>query len=318
MHGTYKSNTISPTGKYEIIYGENRELRMGGPYASSIHIQIAKTAPFFVADNCYNFAYCLNNEKGFYFLSFTTDLKIRMNYFEIDTKELTSFEKLFDYLEIVSFNQEYFALNYKNWNNVENKYDEERVDFIFALEKIICKNIINPIIRILPNYGIDIVTFYDTRKIVNERLKGATCYPDNKIDFFTEYGFHIHYNDNNIVNFIEIMGDMQASFELYSKNPFKTPINEMVEILYEKNGHEVNLIDAPQNYMYLNLSLGVFRNSTPEKFANYIEQNKADDPQSFKNGTPEWMLVDLEKTKHFHTIGIGEKDYFRNPIYFNK
>ena len=156
------------------------------------------------------------------------------------------------------------------------------------------------------------------RKTVNERLKGAVNYPDRKIDFYTKYGYHIHYNENDIVTFIEIMGDMQSSFELYNQNPFTANVDELVKLLTDKNNGEVNLIDAPEDYMFLELGLGVFRSSTPEEFAKYIEEAKKEDPENFINGTPEWMLEEFEKTKHFQTIGLGNKDYFRNPIYFKK
>jgi hypothetical protein len=41
-------------------------------------------------------------------------------------------------------------------------------------------------------------------------------------------------------------------------------------------------------------------------------------PEALKNETPEWMLEDLAKTKYFSSIIVGDKDYFRNPIYYVK
>ena len=70
--------------------------------------------------------------------------------------------------------------------------------------------------------------------------------------------------------------------------------------------------------MFLELGLGVFRSSTPEKYQAYIDQAKKEEPENFVNGTPEWMIEEQEKTKHFQTIGLGDKDYFRDPIYFVK
>jgi hypothetical protein len=52
MHGTFKPNTIAPSGNYEIIYSETQEFGMGGPYASSIYLKPKGKAPYFIADMC--------------------------------------------------------------------------------------------------------------------------------------------------------------------------------------------------------------------------------------------------------------------------
>ena len=130
--------------------------------------------------------------------------------------------------------------------------------------------------------------------------------------------FNFHYDDKNLVEAIEIMFDMQGVFELYCKNPHTTEVQEMVEILKTKNNGETNPIQEPEDYMFLELSLGIFRGSTPEKYQIFMEQYKKEEPDNFKNGTPEWMLEEFEKTKNFQTLIIGNANYFRDPIYFVK
>jgi hypothetical protein len=319
MDKNYKPNTLAPSGNYEIIYGETNEYGMGGPYASCIYLKLKDKAPFFVADMCYGDLQFAADESCFYFLHLNVDRKIQVMQFDLTNYSLKLFYDEFEHAEFETVNTKYgYSINGKNWVPKENRYNEGLIICDTNAEHVQTETIVNPVIRIQPRFGIDIVGFYDTRKTVNQRLKNAESFSDRKIDFFTEHGFHIHYNENDVVEFIEIMGDMQSTFELYGKNPFATDTKLLIDELTEKNNGAINLIDAPEDYMFLDLSLGVFRNSTPEKFVKYIEQTKLENPDDFVNGIPEWLLQDLEKTKYFQIIGLGNKDYFRNPIYFQK
>ena len=211
-----------------------------------------------------------------------------------------------------------YTVNGKNWIPKENKYNEGLIICDTNDENIEAQTIISPKIRIIPNDGIEIISLGEKRTSVNKRVKGFTTYEGQKIDYYTEFGFHVHYDDQDLVEAIEIMFDMQGVFELYGKNPHTTEIGEMVEILKAKNNRETNPIDEPEDYMFLELSLGIFRGTTPEKFEKYIEEAKAENPNDFLNGIPEWMLEDLEKAKYFQTVLIGKKDYFKDPVYYEK
>jgi hypothetical protein len=319
MNTIYKPNKLSASGNYEIIYGETNEYGNGGPYASCIYLKLKDKAPFFVADKCYGDVQFATDESCFYFLYLNVNRQLQVMQFDLKTHSLKLFKDVFDYAEFESSNNKYsYSITGKNWIPKENRYNEGLIICDTNVEHVQTEIIVSPIIRMHPRIGIDIVGFYDTRKMVNERLRNNLSFPDMKVDYFTEYGFHIHYNENDVVEFIEIMGDMQSTFELYGKNPFATDTKLLVDELTEKNNGEINLINAPQDYIFLDLSLGLFRSSTPEKFLKYMEQTKLENPEDFTNGTPEWMLEDFEKVKYFQTIALGNKDYFRNPIYFKK
>ncbi len=318
MHGTYKPNTISPRGNYEIIYGETHEYGMGGPYASSIYLKQKNKAPFFIENMCYGNLRFSDDESCFYFLHLNMKRQIQVMQFLFETNELKLFYDEFAIAEFETTSTKYgYSVNGKNWIESENKYNEGLIICDTNHENVQSKKIVEPLIRILPTHGIEIVTFFMDRKMVNERL-GASDLPNQPIEYYTKYGYHIHYTEKDVVKFIEIMGDMQSKFELYEQNPFTANTDELVKLLTEKNNGEINLIEAPTDYMFLELGLGIFRSSTPEKYQAYMEQAKKDEPEYFINGTPEWMLEELEKTKHFQTIGLGDAAYFRDPIYFIK
>jgi hypothetical protein len=319
MNYKFPENSVSPSGKYEIIYGYKEEYGMGGPYAGSIYLSEKDKPPMFIHSMCYGDLRFADDESCFYFLHLNLDRKIQVMQFLIETNELKLFKDVFEIVEFETTSTKYgYSVNGKNWIDSENKYNEGLIICDTNDENVESKAIISPKIRILPKDGIEFISIGEQRTSVNKRVKGFTAYEGQKIDYYTNFGFHIHYDDENLVEAIEIMFDMQGVFELYQKNPHTTEIQEMVEILKAKNNGETNPIDEPEDYMFLELSLGIFRSSTPEEFQIYIDQTKTENPDDFKNGTPEWMLEDLEKTKYFQTCLIGKKDYFKNPVYFIK
>jgi hypothetical protein len=319
MNYRFPENTISPTGKYEIIYGYKEEFGMGGPCAGSIYLAEKDKPPMFIQGMCYEDIRFADDESCFYFLHLNINRQIQVMQYLFESNTLKLFYDVFEIAAFGSTKTQFgYSVNGKNWIPTENRYNEGLIICDTNDENVETKTIISPKINIIPNDGIEIISIGEERTSVNKRVKGFTAYEGRKIDYYTEFGFHVHYDDENLVEAIEIMIDMQGVFELYDKNPHTIEISEMVEILKSKNNGETNPIDEPEDYMFLELSLGIFRGSTPEKYQLFIEQYKKEEPENFKNGTPEWMLEEFEKTKHFQTILIGKKDYFRNPIYFVK
>jgi hypothetical protein len=317
MHGTYKPTLKSPSGNYEIIYGITHEYGMGGPYASEVYLKPKDKAPFFISSMCYGDVFFTDDESCIYFLHLNLERKLQVRQFDIETDVLKTFVDIFDHAAFESTKSKFtYTVNRKNWIATDNKYTEGLIICDTNDENIVSKITVKPVIHLIPNQGFEFVTFNDSRKSVEERISDGERFPNSKIDYYTKYGFHIHYNDKDIVEFIEIMGDMESTFELYGKNPFTTDVAEMIRILKTMNNGQENLIQAPTSYMYLELGLGIFRVSTPENFEKYIQECKAENPDDFINGTPEWLLIDYEKTKYFQTIGLGNQQYFRNPIYY--
>jgi hypothetical protein len=251
MNFRYPENTISPTGKYEIIYGYKEEFGMGGPYAGSIYLAEIGKPPMLIHSMCYGDLHWADDESCFYFLVLK-NRKLQVMQFLTETNELKLFYDIFDYAEFETTTTKHgYTVNGKNWVESTNAYNEGLIICDTNDENVETKTIISPKIIIIPKDGIEIISLGEERKSVNERVKGFETYENSKIDYYTNYGFHVHYDDKNVVEAIEIMFDMQGVFELYDKNPHTTEISEMVEILKAKNNGETNPIVDHVYFIFL-------------------------------------------------------------------
>lgn len=311
-------NDKSPNGAYEVIYCFQEEYGHGGPYVAAIYLAQKEKPPMYIHYKCFGHVKWANDSSCFYFMMLNGDRKLQVMQFIIATNELKLFLDVYDFGTFESVSLHGYKVNVKNWLPAINNYNEGLVICDSNPENVESQEFITQKIRIEPKYGIEIINMGDHRDLVRSRVAGYETFEGDAKDYYTKWGFHVHYDAKNEVEAIEIMFDMAGVFELYGFNPAREGVEKVVEVLTQKNNGETNPIEEPQSYMFLELSLGIFRNSTPEKFAKYMEQTKAENPADFENGTPEWMLQDLEKTKHFQTLLIGNKDYFRNPIYFQK
>lgn len=68
MEGTFKPNTISPSGMYEITFGETHEYGMGGPYASDIYLSTNGNKPILISNMCFGDIRFTDDESAFYFM----------------------------------------------------------------------------------------------------------------------------------------------------------------------------------------------------------------------------------------------------------
>ena len=113
-----------------------------------------------------------------------------------------------------------------------------------------------------------------------------------------------------MLEFIEIIsGPYPKAIEpiLYDVNPFVLLANELVDLLTQKNGYDIDYSEVPVCYAFRSISVGIFREFSEETAQQNIKEAK-------ENGVYEdeklWLLNDLEKSKHFWTIGIGMKGYY--------
>jgi hypothetical protein len=68
MEGTFKPNTISPSGMYEITFGETHEYGMGGPHASEIYLSTNGNKPILISNMCFGDIRFTDDESAFYFM----------------------------------------------------------------------------------------------------------------------------------------------------------------------------------------------------------------------------------------------------------
>ncbi len=147
------------------------------------------------------------------------------------------------------------------------------------------------------------------------------CLGMNKSDVITLLGngefTHRHYYYNNElaidydkdgkVEFIEFLGGIDGNLQpvIYGKPAFETRADDIVSILTDKNGNEIDDRENGYSYAFLNISVGIYRPITPKGVEEDIEEMKSDGEYD-----AEYAEEEMRKASHWATIGIGVKDYY--------
>ena len=119
----------------------------------------------------------------------------------------------------------------------------------------------------------------------------------------------ISYDSNGRVNFVEFLDGVDGKLKpiIYGFSAFDTDAAKIYELLKQHNGNDI--VDAERGYCYsfLNISVGVYRESIPESVAEMIEEaNGYGNPMS-----EEEIEYESKKANHWATIGIGVKGFYR-------
>ena len=144
-------------------------------------------------------------------------------------------------------------------------------------------------------------SMYDTISFNNTQTNRA---------FYEAYELRIDYNSNNQVTFIEfIYGPFPEKTELriYDINPFQEEAERLIELLTIYNAGKIDESETPHCYVFENISVGIWRQSVPSDIQELINEKKEDCTYEIDKA---WVDEELEKSKHFWTIGIGEKGYY--------
>lgn len=170
-------------------------------------------------------------------------------------------------------------------------------------------------IKLIPLIGIDIENIGIIQFGVDiHDIKSKLGEPDSQNDtelYYDKFKFRIDLNEKKAFEFIEIQGPTPENIEIniFNINPFTINANEFLEILTIENNGTIDDSEAPYCYCFMNISIGLWREFTENDILNTIEEMKVlGDYEKSK----EWLNQDLEKSKHFWSIGIGQKDYYQS------
>ena len=169
----------------------------------------------------------------------------------------------------------------------------------------------NDMIEIIPLTGISIgdqrITLSDPKASVeaalgkpHETRKNSFYYFQNELRFdFDAQGF---------VEFIEFSGGFDGKLQpcIYGIEAFQADADTLYSVLKEKNNGDI--IDSERGYSYAfsNLSVGIWRQRTPESIQEMITEAAADgSPLSEAD-----LAYETKLAAHWETIGIGVKDYY--------
>ena len=117
----------------------------------------------------------------------------------------------------------------------------------------------------------------------------------------------IDYDEEDKVEFIEFLGGIDGKLQpiIYGKYAFKTLADDIIGILTKENGNEIDDYENGCSYTFPNISVGIYRPTTPKGIEKDIEEMKSDGEYN-----AEYAEEVMRKASHWATIGIGVKDYY--------
>lgn len=165
------------------------------------------------------------------------------------------------------------------------------------------------------------IEIYPLGKVVLDGI--SICYGMDKATVETMMGKgqligdrHYYFNSElavdyleNKVDFIEFLGGHDGILKpiIYGVSAFDTRAEELVEILKEKNNGEICDNERGYSYQFYNISIGIYRETTPEEIAEMINE-----ATSFGNPmSSEEIESESKKASYFATIGAGAEGYYQ-------
>lgn len=120
----------------------------------------------------------------------------------------------------------------------------------------------------------------------------------------------IDYDSDDKVEFIEFLGGVEGSLKpvIFNISAFDINADVLVEILKSNNDGDINDEEQGYSYAFLNISVGIYRESTPTNILEMIEEMKANGVSIEDN---EDLEFEKKKAEHWATIGIGVDGYYR-------
>ena len=120
----------------------------------------------------------------------------------------------------------------------------------------------------------------------------------------------IDYDSDDKVEFIEFLGGVEGSLKpvIFNISAFDINADALVEILKSNNDGDINDEEQGYSYAFLNISVGIYRESTPTNILEMIEEMKANGVSIEDN---EDLEFEKKKAEHWATIGIGVDGYYR-------
>lgn len=82
--------------------------------------------------------------------------------------------------------------------------------------------------------------------------------------------------------------------------------DELYELLADINNGETDDSEAAYSYAFMNISVGIYRETTPEQVQEMIAES-ADTGEPMSNGD---IAQELRNANHWATFGLGVKGYY--------
>ncbi|MDE6231744.1 MAG: hypothetical protein K2M60_00140 [Lachnospiraceae bacterium] len=134
--------------------------------------------------------------------------------------------------------------------------------------------------------------------------------PEGKRCYYYNSNMAIDYSADKKVEFIEFLGGIDGYLhpQIYGVSAFDTYAEELVKILTQKNNGKVDDSEQGYSFAFLNISVGVYRETRPSDVEEMIEEMKANGISTDNN---EDVENEMRKANHWATIGIGVAGYYQ-------
>ena len=151
--------------------------------------------------------------------------------------------------------------------------------------------------------SIDVILGDDLESITN--IIGKPDYQEESQLYYDRYEFRLDFDLNKKLEFIELQGPYTNRVIplIYGVNPFELEAAELVTLLKEKDGSNIDDAEAPNWSCFRNLSIGLWRQNIPEDISQSEIRDATDEERKI------WIM-EQNKAKHFWTIGVGNIGYY--------
>jgi len=128
--------------------------------------------------------------------------------------------------------------------------------------------------------------------------------------YYCDNDMAIDYSDDKTVEFIEFLGGIDGSLHpvIYGVSAFDTFADELTDLLRQKNNGEIDDSEEGYSFAFLNISVGIYRETKPSDVMEMIEEMKADGIPTEDN---EDVVAEMRKANHWDTIGVGVAGYYQ-------
>ena len=169
-------------------------------------------------------------------------------------------------------------------------------------------------IEIIPLQGINLDEGIQLRfgQTINEivTLLGEPTKEEQGQFYYEDLEIRIDFDNNDELEFIEFEGPFSEKIvpQIYNVNPFAIEANKLIDLLTTENKGKIDESEEPYSYCFTEISVGIWREFVEADIQSNIEELKN---CGVYEASKEWIEQDLEKSKFFWTIGIGNKNYYK-------
>lgn len=166
--------------------------------------------------------------------------------------------------------------------------------------------------KLIPLEGMEwdgrLIKLGDTKEMV-EQVLGAPNEVIRSSCYYHAYDIRFDLAENGTVSFIECIGGLEGNLapEIFGVPAFATDADELLAMLSERNGPDIDDTEAEYSYALRTLSVGLYREITPADVDAMLMEMSNMKLEALGGVDVE---EEMKKAHHWETIGIGVKDYY--------